>query len=84
MIFETISKAEFGRRIGVSRARVTQLVGEGLPVRKNGKIDFAKAAQWVARHLDHYRREGRKPGCHSACNIGSDATLVQLRLFCAD
>ena len=22
--------------------------------------------------------------CHSACNIGSDAILVQLRLFCAD
>jgi hypothetical protein len=23
-------------------------------------------------------------GCHSACNIGSDAILVQFRLFCAD
>jgi len=22
--------------------------------------------------------------CHSACNIGSDAILVQLRLFCTD
>jgi hypothetical protein len=22
--------------------------------------------------------------CHSACNIGSDAVLVQLGLFCAD
>ncbi len=22
--------------------------------------------------------------CHSACNIGSDASLVQRRLFCAD
>lgn len=24
------------------------------------------------------------PGCQSACNFGSDAFLVQLRLFCAD
>lgn len=23
-------------------------------------------------------------GCHSACNIGSGAILVQLRLLCAD
>ncbi|TFW51367.1 hypothetical protein CT676_43415 [Bradyrhizobium sp. MOS001] len=32
-------------------------------------------------------RDGEASGagdCHSACNIGSDAVLVQLRLLCAD
>ncbi|WFU14413.1 hypothetical protein [Bradyrhizobium sp. CB3481] len=57
-----ISKAEFGRRIGVTRPRVSQLAEEGLPVRKDGKIDFAKAKRWFDRHIDQHRREARKPG----------------------
>jgi hypothetical protein len=65
---EIISKAEFGRRINVTRQRVYQLVKEGLPVRKDGKVDFAKAKRWVAQHLDQHRREARKPGV-----VGSDA-----------
>lgn len=56
-----ISKAEFGRRIDVTRQRVSQLVKEGLPVRKDGKIDFAKGRRWVDQHLDQHRREARKP-----------------------
>lgn len=64
---EFISKAEFGRRIDVTRQRVSQLVNEGLPVRKDGKIDFAKAKRWFDRHIDQHRREARKPG------VGADA-----------
>ncbi|WP_347338836.1 hypothetical protein [Bradyrhizobium vignae] len=30
------------------------------------------------------RRRALQACCHSACNVGSDAFLVQLRLFCAD
>ncbi|TKV73290.1 hypothetical protein FDV58_37690 [Bradyrhizobium elkanii] len=59
---EIITKPEFGRRINVTRQRVYQLVREGLPVRRDGKIDFAKAKRWVDRHLDQHRREARKPG----------------------
>jgi hypothetical protein len=29
-------------------------------------------------------RQPEQPRCYSACNIGSDAILVQRRLFCAD
>lgn len=64
---EIISKAEFGRRIKVTRQRVYQLVKEGLPIRKDGKVDFVKAKRWVTKHLDHHRREARKPG------VGGDA-----------
>jgi len=59
---EIISKAEFGRRINVSRQRIYQLVKEGLPVTTDNKIDFAKAKRWVSKHLDQHRREARKPG----------------------
>ena len=59
---EIVSKAEFGRRIDVTRQRVSQLVKEGLPVRKDGRIDLAKAKRWVGQHLDQHRREARKPG----------------------
>src|SRR5262249_46953501 len=52
---------EFGRRIGVSRTRVSQLEKEGLPVREDGKVDFAKAKRWVEHNLDQHRREARKP-----------------------
>ena len=62
MTANVISKPEFGRRIGVTRTRVYQLVKEGLPVRKDGKVDFIKAKRWFDRHIDQHRREARKPG----------------------
>jgi hypothetical protein len=64
---QIISKAEFGRRIGVNRSRVSQLETDGLPVRSDGKIDFVKAKRWVDQHLDRHRREARKSG------VGDDA-----------
>lgn len=57
---EIVSKAEFGRRIGVNRNRVYQLVEEGLPVTADGKVDVAKGKRWVSRHLDQHRRDARK------------------------
>src|SRR5277367_6537824 len=57
-----ISKAEFGRRIGLSKGRIYQLVAEGLPFSADRRIDFAKAMRWVDRNLDQHRRVARKPG----------------------
>ncbi len=39
------------------------------------EIEAGQAAAWFNMVL---------AGCHSACNFGSDAILVQLRLFRAD
>lgn len=58
---EIVTKAEFGRRISVSRNRVYQLVADGLPVTADGKVDVAKGKRWVAKHLDKHRRQARKP-----------------------
>ena len=44
---ETISKAQLARELGVSRARVSQLVKGGLPVRPDGRLDRARALAWV-------------------------------------
>jgi hypothetical protein len=83
---EIISKAEFGRRIGVSRPRVSQLAKDGLPVTADGKVDFAKAKRWVDRNLDQHRRFARKPDAFPApttsetrsAKLGWEAQLREL------
>ena len=46
-----ISKAALGRRLKVSRARITQLLRLGLPVLTNGKVDEEAAVNWYERHI---------------------------------
>lgn len=60
---ETTSKAEFAKRLGVSKPRVSQLVGQGLPVLPDGRIDLSAALQWVAAHVDRSQatRRGGSP-----------------------
>lgn len=48
---EAVTKAEFARQIGVSRARVSQLVGQGLPVLHSGKVPVRQAHDWVATNI---------------------------------
>jgi hypothetical protein len=52
----TLSKRGFAEAIGVSQARVSQMVGAGLPVEPNGRIDPAKGRAWVAANVDPNRR----------------------------
>lgn len=47
---EIITKAELARRIGISKARVSQLVGKGLPVNKDGRVNADEAVKWVTSH----------------------------------
>lgn len=54
-----ISKAEFGRRLGITRGRVSHLVKMGMPVRPDGKVDEAAARAWYDAHIDPSRRRGR-------------------------
>jgi hypothetical protein len=44
---EIIRKSDLARELGVSRARVSQLVGRGLPVRPDGRLDRPRALAWV-------------------------------------
>lgn len=53
---QSLTQTEFGKRVGLSQGRVSQLVREGLPVEPYGRIDLAKGEAWIARHLDPERR----------------------------
>jgi len=44
------TKARLARAIGISKARISQLIGRGLPVEPDGKVSIAKAKAWIARH----------------------------------
>jgi hypothetical protein len=56
----TITKAAFAARQGVTTSRVTELIAEGLPVTRNGRIDVAEGDRWITTHLDPARRAAAK------------------------
>ena len=53
---EPESKSAFARRIGVSPARITQLISRGMPVRADGRIDVSDALSWLEDNLDTSKR----------------------------
>lgn len=48
----SVSRAAFGRILGVDRSRVTAWAASGMPVRDDGTIDPELAAVWVHRNVD--------------------------------
>jgi hypothetical protein len=58
---KTVSKSAFAKEVGLAPSRITQLIADGLPVRKDGRIDLPKGKAWMETNLDRYRREARKP-----------------------
>ncbi|MFN4142772.1 hypothetical protein [Aestuariivirga sp.] len=53
----SLTQAAFAKEVGLSRGRIAQLVGEGLPVEPDGGIDLKKGKRWIADNLDPKRRE---------------------------
>jgi phage terminase Nu1 subunit (DNA packaging protein) len=47
-----LAKGEFARLIGVSRARVSQYIADGLPVAFDGRIDAIQGQEWIRGNLD--------------------------------
>lgn len=59
-----ITKAEFSRRLEVSKARVSQMIGMGCPVSPDGLIPLAEALEWVRQNVNRVVRakaSGVKP-----------------------
>ena len=48
---DVITKAELARELNLSRARISQLCGMGLPVRTDGKLNRAEAVAWVKANV---------------------------------
>lgn len=46
-----VSKSEFADLLGVSKARVSQLVTAGMPVTEHGKVAVAAAQAWCDEHV---------------------------------
>ena len=57
----TMTKSDFARSVNLSAARISQLIGLGLPVRPDGKIDSGPALAWMEDTLDRSHRRGTKP-----------------------
>ncbi|MEO0410402.1 MAG: hypothetical protein AAF221_01000 [Pseudomonadota bacterium] len=46
-----MSKAAFAKHMGHTPASVTQWMGNGMPVRDDGRINVQAAADWIAGHV---------------------------------
>ena len=54
-----LGKSAFGREVGVSPGRVTQMISAGLPVEADGKIDVERGRAWMRMNIDPRRSGGR-------------------------
>lgn len=50
------TKAEFAARVDLTRGRISQLIGQGLPVRSDGRIEVEAGLQWMEDNLNTDRR----------------------------
>ena len=58
------TKSAFSRRVNLSRARVGQLVNEGLPVDDVGMVRIEDELAWMKRRLDPLKRAAVPPADH--------------------
>ena len=72
-----LSKAELARKLNVSRARISQLCHEGLPVLANGKVELQAALNWISTHVDRSRDVGRTHRPVPALQVGADSPPMQ-------
>ena len=68
---QPITKAEFARRIGVHRSRISHYLSMGMPVRSDGKLDPVEAERWVRQNI---LPPWPTVGCHG---VSSAAQLAQ-------
>jgi len=71
----TESKTAFAARVGLTKGRISQLVAEGLPVRRDGRIDVDAGLAWIENNLDPARRN--KGGAPAVTT--KSATLAEAR-----
>jgi hypothetical protein len=62
LIFMTLS--EFSKELGVSRTRVTQMVQDGLPVLRNGRLELGLALRWLSHTAVRCKSRWRDRGVH--------------------
>ncbi|MGU3538115.1 hypothetical protein [Methylobacterium sp. A54F] len=75
-----LTKTAFATRHGVAKSRVTELIGEGLPVLATGRIDPVEGDAWMACRLDPARRAAasRRGQVHHAAGKVADQRARKL------
>jgi hypothetical protein len=53
-----LTQAELAKELEVTRARITQFIHRGMPVREDRRIDLLKAVRWLCDNLDSGRALG--------------------------
>jgi hypothetical protein len=43
-----ITKAELSRELHIARSGVSKLIGRGMPVLPDGRVDLLRACKWIA------------------------------------
>ncbi|TAH67645.1 MAG: DNA packaging protein [Rhodopseudomonas palustris] len=66
-----LSKSAFARSLGLTPARVSQMIKDGLPVEPSGKINPERGRAWVRVNVDP-RRSAMRPGAVVAPAVPSE------------
>jgi hypothetical protein len=76
---ESITKTEFGKAMGLSKGRVSQLIGKGLPVIADGRIPLDRARAWYEGTI---HKTARKRGPRESKKLPAQASLpASIRLL---
>ncbi|MEM6440055.1 MAG: hypothetical protein AAF763_10235 [Pseudomonadota bacterium] len=78
-----LSKSAFADELGLTKARVSQLIDKGLPVRADGRLDRAAAFAWYRENVSPSRRKAlMEPGHvdprHELVRIRAEAAQLEL------
>lgn len=76
---KVVSKTELAGVLHLSRGRVTQLIGEGLPVRPDGKLDRAEAVAWYHANVRDGQKRGPKPESDQSAPADESLKAAQTR-----
>lgn len=74
-----VAKGAFARLVGVTPARVSHLIGKGLPVLPNGRIDPEAGKRWIAQNIDPARQAAARSAPATAELTRARAEMAQKR-----
>ncbi len=81
---ETLSKKAFAAHLGVTQARISQLIEAGLPVRPNGRIGVDEGVAWYTANVDPNRAKGSPPAREKGKPVPPDSPRAELERIKAD
>ncbi len=63
---QVITKTELAWRLNLSRARVSQYVAEGMPVRRDGRLYYRRCLRWLRERYPLWRTNWHDRGAWEA------------------